>query len=151
MRKAIITVAVATALFAVGAFAASFTVQSEDIASGANAVEACAKHVSIEFDELVAPVDEGADFTVEGATATFHNGTLDNPIDSSECNGFSATLSLTIDGTPTTFTTIDTIDGGAVSFDLTDVSGVGVAVGPISAAAVAVEGKFLPSTFTPAT
>lgn len=51
MRKALIAVVVASALFAVGAFAASFTVQSEDIASGSNPVESCATSADVDFNE----------------------------------------------------------------------------------------------------
>lgn len=56
MRKALIAVAVATALFAVGAFAASFAVQSEDSASGSNPVQSCADAATVTFNE---DFDEG--------------------------------------------------------------------------------------------
>ena len=55
MRKALIAVAVATALFAVGAFAASFGVQSEDIASGTNPTTNCAASADVDFIELLPP------------------------------------------------------------------------------------------------
>ena len=51
MRKALIAVAVATALFAVGAFAASFAVQSEDTASGTDPVQSCATSAAVDFTE----------------------------------------------------------------------------------------------------
>jgi hypothetical protein len=51
MRKALLGIAVATALFAVGAFAASFAVQSEDIASGSNATTNCAASATVNFNE----------------------------------------------------------------------------------------------------
>jgi hypothetical protein len=51
MRKALIAAAVATALFAVGAFAASFTVRSEDAASGSNPVTNCAASATVDFNE----------------------------------------------------------------------------------------------------
>jgi hypothetical protein len=51
MRKALIAAAVATALFAVGAFAASFAVQSEDTASGSNDVQSCASGAIVDFNE----------------------------------------------------------------------------------------------------
>lgn len=70
MRKALIAVAVATALFAVGAFAASFIVQSEDIASGTNAVQACATNVDVDFDDPVLNTTTGA-WTVDGAVVRF--------------------------------------------------------------------------------
>jgi hypothetical protein len=52
MRKGLIATAVAVVLFAVGAFAASFAVSSEDTASGSNPVKPCADDVRIEFNEL---------------------------------------------------------------------------------------------------
>lgn len=70
MRKALLAVAVATALFAVGAFAASFAVQSEDIASGTDAVVACATNVDVDFDDPVLTAATGV-WTVDGATVTF--------------------------------------------------------------------------------
>jgi hypothetical protein len=51
MRKALIAVIVASALFAVGAFAADFTLTAEDTASGADAVDACTDSVTVEFTE----------------------------------------------------------------------------------------------------
>ena len=47
MRKALIAVAVATALFAVGAFAARSPSQSEDIASGSNEVASLRRRASM--------------------------------------------------------------------------------------------------------
>ena len=72
MRKALIAVAVATALFAVGAFAASFAVQSEDVASGANEVVKCATNVDVDFDDPELNTSTGA-WTVDGATVKFLN------------------------------------------------------------------------------
>jgi hypothetical protein len=74
MRKALIAVAVATVLFAVGAFAASFAVQSEDIASGSNAVAACATNVDVDFDDPVLVPGTGV-WTVDGATVRFLDST----------------------------------------------------------------------------
>jgi hypothetical protein len=75
MRKALIAAAVATALFAVGAFAASLSVQSEDVASGSNAVSACATSVDVDFDDPVLGTD--GTWTVDGATVAFLGGTGD--------------------------------------------------------------------------
>lgn len=55
MRKAIIAAIVATALFAVGAFAASFTLSAEETASGTDAVAQCTANVDIKFDETFSP------------------------------------------------------------------------------------------------
>jgi hypothetical protein len=72
MRKALIAVAVATALFAVGAFAASFSVRSEDVASGTDPVTACAAQVDVDFSAPVLNTATGH-WTVNGATVTFLN------------------------------------------------------------------------------
>jgi hypothetical protein len=70
MRKALIAGAVATALFAVGAFAASLTVRSEDVASGSNDVVACAAQVDVDFADPVLTPATGV-WTVSGATVRF--------------------------------------------------------------------------------
>lgn len=71
MRKALIAIAVATALFAVGAFAASFTVQSEDIASGSNEVTACATNVDVNLTTAYSTTAN--DWTVTGGVVTFYS------------------------------------------------------------------------------
>lgn len=71
MRKALIAIAVATALFAVGAFAASFAVNSEDVASGSNGVVACAAKVDVNLDTTYATASD--DWTVTGALVTFYD------------------------------------------------------------------------------
>jgi hypothetical protein len=86
MRKALIAAAVATALFAVGAFAASFAVQSEDSASGSNAVTACAQNARIEFDEGFST--SSSNWNINSITVTFTGGTPAN------CVGGSASLVL---------------------------------------------------------
>ncbi len=53
MRKALIAVVVASALFAVGAFAASFAVDSENIASGSADVDGCADVALVDSAKLV--------------------------------------------------------------------------------------------------
>ena len=73
MRKALIAVAVATALFAVGAFAAQLTVRSEDVASGSNEVVACAAQVDVDFDAPTLVAATGV-WEVTGATVRFLNG-----------------------------------------------------------------------------
>jgi hypothetical protein len=73
MRKALIAIAVATALFAIGAFAASFAVQSEDIASGTNPTTNCAASASVNFNE---DFDEATnDWNVETITVTLVSAT----------------------------------------------------------------------------
>jgi len=96
MRKALIAVIVASALFAVGAFAASFTVQSEDIASGANGVDACAELVRITFDEPADDVD-GA-WTVSEVRVRFFDDAA-GTVDGAGCAGFEADLALDLDTT----------------------------------------------------
>jgi hypothetical protein len=70
MRKVLIATIVAMVLFAVGAFAASFTLQAEDIASGNNDVKKCAD-AKVDFTGLTRANTVPADWTVGGATVTF--------------------------------------------------------------------------------
>jgi hypothetical protein len=69
MRKAIIAAIVATALFAVGAFAASFSVQAEDVTSGTNGVDACAAKVDIDFTTAYNTTDK--EWRVTAAVVSF--------------------------------------------------------------------------------
>lgn len=92
MRKAIIAAIVASALFAVGAFAASFSVQSEDVASGSNDVVACADFVDVDFTTVYNEADNG--WRVTKAVVTFYNGTADAPVTTAGCEFFDATLVL---------------------------------------------------------
>jgi hypothetical protein len=136
MRKALLGIAVATALFAVGAFAASFIVQSEDVASGADSVVACAVNVDIDFSAPELNID--GDWVVTGATATFYDSVVSSP--ASACNGFAAQRAVEVDGAS------DSYDGttvalGKSTFDLGD----GVLVELLTEASVAVDGKFIPA------
>ena len=70
MRKAIIAAIVASALFAVGAFAAQFTVTEEDVASGEADVQACASDASVDWTTSTTVGTDG-EFIATGATITF--------------------------------------------------------------------------------
>ena len=130
MRKAFIAAAIAAALFAVGAFAATFNVTSEDIASGSDSVDACADDVQIDF--ITGSYNSDLqDFEVTGATATFFDEGEQEPTE--DCDGSTATLAL---GDSQEFTS--GIDGGQAEFDLTD-GEVGIPAGEIDVAAVLVE------------
>lgn len=145
MRKALIAVIVASALFAVGAFAATFTVSSEDVASGAGAVDRCASSVEITFGTLTPPADPASDWTVASATATFHNGDPTSPV--AFCDGFSADLALVVDGA--SFTTISAVTVGAGGSFASGTAGFTFAaqdVGAITSASVAVDGVVLDDT-----
>jgi hypothetical protein len=98
MRKALIAGAVATALFAIGAFAASFAVQSEDIASGSNGVVACAEQVDVDFANPVLNTTTGA-WTVANAVVTFRDG---SDVAVTTCAGYDAELALKLGATPAT-------------------------------------------------
>lgn len=134
MRKTLIAAAVATALFAVGAFAASFTTQAEDVASGADSVVACAANVDITFDQ---PTFVGGQWVVTSATATFFDSVATSP--SAACDAFDAQLAITSDGAVTTYADT-TISGGVATFALSNLP-----VGAIDEAAVAVDGAFITS------
>jgi hypothetical protein len=89
MRKALIAAAVATALFAVGAFAASFTLSAEDVASGTDQVKACAQNVTVDFDDDMEY--SAGQWKVETVTVAFLNGTTPT----TGCAGFDGTLVIT--------------------------------------------------------
>ncbi len=93
MRKALIAAAVATALFAVGAFAASFAVSGEDIASGNDQVQACAPNVKVDFGQPTY-VPATKSWTVSSATVSFHaNATATATV--ATCNGGNGVLKIT--------------------------------------------------------
>jgi hypothetical protein len=135
MRKLLLAIAAAMALFTVGAFAASFAVSSEDIASGGDAVLACASNVQIEFND--AKVDGNGVWTVDGATAIF-SGT------GAHCENATATLALKV-GAADAVTSPEATVGADNTVDFTfDATTVKSIVG----ASVMVDGKFLaPSNF----
>jgi hypothetical protein len=136
MRKALIAVAVATALFAVGAFAASFTtVQSEDVASGNNAVTACAEYADVDFDTTYIPAQN--DWNVTGATVTFYANATGTTI-ATLCDGFDATLIVENELGVQISDGIDEVASGVAQVDLDD-----VAVGLVGHASVLVDGQTL--------
>jgi len=136
MRKALIAVAVATALFAVGAFAASFAVQSEDIASGANPVTACAAKVDVDFTTVY---DNAGDWNVTAAEVTFFNA--DNtPV--ATCAGYGANLAVMTTGGPPAVTGTATVATGATSVVVPLPPGT-VKASAVTSAAVLVDGQTL--------
>ncbi len=126
MRKGILAAIVAAALFAVGAFAATFNVTSEDVASGSDSFVACAEDVDVDFDTGGYDTESG-DFSVTGATATFSGG--------EGCDGKDATLVvLGIEGEELGSSSA-TVDGSTAFFELDEL------VGDVYGAAVLVEGN----------
>ncbi len=136
MRKALIAAAVATALFAVGAFAASFAVSSEDIASGNDKVEACAPNVRVDFSDPTYVVASRA-WTVDKATVTFLNGAT--PVDT--CKTFAATLKVSTTGDVATGTATWTVPAGTTGTEVTFSPALNVK--DINGSAVLVEGVHL--------
>ncbi|MGK2949634.1 MAG: hypothetical protein ACSLFP_13760 [Acidimicrobiales bacterium] len=139
MRKALLAVAVATALFAVGAFAASFTVQSEDIASGSNPVTACATNVDVDFATPEAQSD--GTWTVDGATVRFLNASAGSV---STCDNFDARLAVNSGAGYVELGGLAPVDGGEASFSFTPIN-----VAPISGASVVVDGATLTADLLP--
>ena len=127
MRKGIIAAIVAVALFAVGAFAATFTVTSDEVTSGTDTFSQCEATVSVDFETgaYAAGLGVEGDFPVTGAEVTF---------DTSACNGKDATLAvLDESGNALTEVTV-TVVGDTASFTLDE------AVADVFGAAVLVEG-----------
>lgn len=143
MRKLLVAVIAAAALFAVGAFAASFTVQSEDIASGSDGVAACAPYVDIDFDDPTA--SSAGEWQVSGATARFYTTTGESPTAASACDGYRAQLAMLAPGS-VSFTGDGPVSEGAVHFGF----GTPYAVSAITKASVVVDGKILTADVPPA-
>lgn len=129
MRKAIIAAIVASALFAVGAFAANFAVESEDIASGSGAVTACADSVDIDFENvqwnngLTQPEQTGTgDWETTSAVVRFYEntGTVEAPEygATDACSDFNVTVRVHL-----------STDNGATAGGPDDVTGTAI-VGP---------------------
>ena len=76
MRKALIAVITAAVLFAVGAFAAELTVNSDNLASGQDEVEPCGS-ADVEWTTNDAIPTGGGDWEVTGATVTFSDDACD--------------------------------------------------------------------------
>ena len=144
MRKALIAVAVATALFAVGAFAASFAVNSEDIASGSNPVAACAAQVDVDFAPPAGPDPTTGAWTVANATVTFRNAT--DGLETA-CAGYDAELALKLGATAAaatySATTYTTPAGGVVGSSHVFTFAAPIDVATIHGASVVVDGKTL--------
>jgi len=138
MRKALIAVAVATALFAVGAFAANFAVNSEDIASGENDVVACAERVDVDFDDPTLNTSTGA-WTVAGATVKFLDGAS---AATSACNGFDAELALDL-GATLAAANYSSVGTGSVSGSTADINFAATDVATIHGASVVIDGATL--------
>jgi hypothetical protein len=136
MRKALIAGAVATALFAVGAFAASLTVRSEDVASGSNDVVACAAQVDVDFD---APdLQTNGTWTVDGAVVHFLDG---SDVATGACDNFDARLAIktTPSGNYVQVGSLVAVDPvGLATFSFT-----GIDVATITGASVVVDGATL--------
>jgi hypothetical protein len=94
MRKALIAVIVAAALFAVGALAASFTVNSEDVASGSDPVTACASNVDVDFTTVY---DGESDWNVGSAVVRFYSSNVSTAL-TNACSGFGATVAVELTG-----------------------------------------------------
>lgn len=86
MRKALIAVIVASALFAVGALAANFTLTAEDSASGSDAVASCATSATVDFEETFRNSENDWDITTVVVTFT--------STPPATCSGRTATLVL---------------------------------------------------------
>ena len=137
MRKALIAVIVASALFAVGAFAANFTVNSEDIASGTNDVTACAAEVDVDFTTVY---DDAGDWDVTGATITFY-GSGTTP--TANCDGFGVALAVTTTDPANPVTAEGTMASPSTPIGEISLSLSGVKASAVTSAAVLVDGETL--------
>lgn len=69
MRKVLAITITAAVLFAVGAFAASFSLNAEDVASGSDEVESCADEVEVDFNTTF--VNTANDWDIDSADVDF--------------------------------------------------------------------------------
>lgn len=155
MRKAIIAAIVATALFAVGAFAANISVTADDVASGEAPVGACGTAEVISYDTNPTVVQDGdtADFRVEAATVR---------LTGADCNGADVDLAIGSDSSPAvpgvyvtaddwddaacgTGTTVDGSSGTQFDYVCEFIAGTGPLVRPIVEVAVLANGNSLPT------
>lgn len=115
MRKALIAAIVATALFAVGAFAADFAVDAEDVASGEADVQPCASSVAVNWTTDTASDGVGTDgeFMSTGAELTF------TEVGTDACEDQNATIAVGLD----TDAGNDDISDEYVSYDCGAISG----------------------------
>jgi len=131
MRKGIIAAIVAVALFAVGAFAATFTVTTEDVTSGTGEFAACATSVGVEFttgNYSGTLGTTGGDFPVTQAVATFSGA---------GCAGKAATLAV-LGSNGEAIAEFDVnVSGTTATFDIPT---PGIPVGLVFGSAVLVEG-----------
>lgn len=136
MRKTLIVVAVALTLFAVGAFAAAFAVNSEDVASGADPVDKCADTVDIDFTTVYDGAQD--DWTVSSAKLTFYDGASVTP----DCDGYGATVAVgtaAADPAATGAGTVGTVVSGTATVTLS----ASLLASDITSAAVLADGKDL--------
>ena len=146
MRKVLIASAVALVLFAVGAFAATFIVNADDIASGEDEVLECADTVNIDWPVAEGTYDVDAnDWPVPTAELTFlDDASATTPTD--DCDGFDLTLVVEDVGGAVISESGGTISGGTATVTLD----AGVFAGDIGHAAVLVNGvELTPGTSTP--
>ena len=149
MRKAIIAAIVATALFAVGAFAANFVVSSEDVASGANNVSACAPHVDVDFATPTANASTGV-WNVGQATVRFYAAAASAVGNTTgTCDGFAVRIAVGMGDTPTSpLTYAEYAANTTVASGATTVALPALDVARIHAVSVVVDGKTLTADLT---
>lgn len=137
MRKAIIAAIVATALFAVGAFAASFTLEAENVSSQATTVGSCAAKAVINWDtspEISTAVTPN-DYLLTGATVTFF--TSGNAVENG-CSG--AKIDLAINNGTNWVNVPHVTAGGSTNTVQFDLSTLGIPVRTVVGASVLADG-----------
>jgi hypothetical protein len=147
MRKGLIATAVAVALFAVGAFAASFAVNSEDIASGSNPVTACAARVDIDF-ETVYHTSPVSNWQVPSAVVKFYSNAEGTPSPTGNCGGYGTNVVIENAAGVVIATGTATVPPGppaatSVTVNLNKVGGGALGPADIHHAAVLVDGQEL--------
>ena len=144
MRKALIAAIVASALFAVGAFAASFTLTPENVASNSAAVGSCADEAVVNFttSETINTDVNPDDFVVTDITVTFVDEVSEGVFEeTTDCDTAKADLALENSGTGWQNLTSTTVGTRKATW-----SGLFIPVKPIINVAVLVDGVSISTT-----
>jgi hypothetical protein len=157
MRKGIIALIAGIALFAIGAFAASFALTSEDVSSGGDAVSACAPNAKVTWtindnNAVVTSTTTGANFLITDATVTVPGG-------AAACVGAGAgnfVLAIEFNGTNETRCKGSLAAGGTGGVDAvatvslaTCSAGTSLNVSQVTGAALLIGDKTIPLSTTP--
>ena len=142
MRKMLTATIVAMVLFAVGAFAATFAVNGEDVVSGADAVTQCAETAKVDFT-LGAYNATEFDWPVSSVTVTFLDGAGAATNNCATTSGPASVATVAIHNTAGGAQVTGTGNVSTSSASITTLSGGPIYAGEVTEVAVLVDGVSL--------